>query len=78
MHSAFSVDHSAEQIAVARLALRQALHALTPVQLLILQLRFDCDLPQATVAERLNVTQGWVSVLERKALETVRAFLTEE
>jgi len=78
MNVAFSTDCSAEEIAVNKMALKQAFSCLTPIQLLILQLRYICDLPQADVAERLEITQGWVSILERRALNALREFLLEE
>ncbi len=73
-----STGSSAEQIAISKLTLKEALGNLTPMQLIVLQLRMNCDLSQAAIAERLHITQGRVSVLEKKALETLRSFLLDE
>jgi RNA polymerase sigma-B factor len=54
-------------------ALRGTLDALPPRERLILKLRFECDLTQAEIAERVGVSQMHVSRLLRRSLDRLSA-----
>jgi RNA polymerase sigma-B factor len=53
--------------------LRGTLDALPPRERLILKLRFECDLTQAEIAERIGVSQMHVSRLLRRSLDRLSA-----
>jgi RNA polymerase sigma-B factor len=54
-------------------ALRGTLDALPPRERLILKLRFECDLTQAEIAERVGISQMHVSRLLRRSLGRLSA-----
>lgn len=78
IYPAFSVDRNVEDIALYNLTFEEAIQALTPIQRLVLMLRYDTGLPQTNVAEMLGLTQGRVSILESKALRLIRKFMVDE
>jgi len=60
-----------------RVLLHQALRRLTPRERLIVKLRFDDDLTQGEIGERIGVTQMQVSRLLSKVMTTLRTELAD-
>jgi DNA-directed RNA polymerase specialized sigma24 family protein len=69
--------YSAEDSAVLRIVLRQALMRLTPKQRAVLVLRFYEDLPERDVADLLGCSVGTVKSQAHHALARLRALAPE-
>ena len=64
-----------EERIVERLSLRDAIARLTERERLIIDLRYFHGLTQEKVARVIGVSQVQISRLEKKALQTMRAYI---
>ena len=71
-------DLDAEEAAVLRLAMRQALQALPRRQREVLALRFLSDLNEADIATALGISAGSVKTHTSRGLATLRARLGDD
>jgi len=71
-----SEDANREGLWIDRVALREGLAHLAHREQMVILLRFFRDMTQTEVASILGCSQVQVSRLERKALETIRQFMT--
>ena len=60
---------------IENLALREAVHKLTPREKHIIELRFYEGRTQMEVAQEIGISQAQVSRLEKNALRSMRAYL---